>query len=296
MSPAGPTLAVLAHEADGFWSENRLVHLLMARWEAAGWRTRLVTDPDDSAPADIAILHVSLSVVPESLGRLADRYPRTINRQVLDIRKRSYSRLQVGPEGPDPGPVIVKTDANAGGWRELRGAFLSTAPGRLLARVDPRARFYGHALRLESLRPWHARRVPRFQGYVVYPRRDLVPEGVWRNPHLVVERLAAERDGDRYVCRHWLFLGSREVMRRTRSPDPVVKFRGVMERTDDPVPDELRRVRARMGFDYGKFDYGIVDGEVVLYDVNRTPGAAADPGVHVATVDALAPGLDDFLA
>lgn len=85
-------------------------------------------------------------------------------------------------------------------------------------------------------------------------------------------------------------------MRRTRSPDPVVKFRGVMERTDDPVPDELRRVRARMGFDYGKFDYGIVDGEVVLYDVNRTPGAAADPRVHVATVDALAPGLDDFLA
>jgi hypothetical protein len=37
------------------------------------------------------------------------------------------------------------------------------------------------------------------------------------------------------------------------------------------VPDELRRIRADLGFDFGKFDYAIVDGKVVLYDVNRTP-------------------------
>ena len=296
MNRARPTLAVLAHEADGFWSENRLVQLLMTRWEASGWKIRLVTDADDPAPADVAILHVSLSVVPESFRRLSDLYPRTVNGRVVDIRKRRFSRLLVGREGPDPGPVIVKTDANAGGWRELRGAFLSTPAGRWIGRVDPGARLYRHALRLESLRPWRVRRVPRFHGYAVYPSRDLVPRGVWRNPHLVVERLAAERLGDRYVCRHWLFLGSKEVTRRTRSPDPVVKFRGVMEQTADPVPDELRRVREEMGFDYGKFDYGIVDGEVVLYDVNRTPGAMADPRVHAATVGTLAPGLLEFLS
>jgi hypothetical protein len=292
---AAPTVAVLAHPADGFWDEARLVHLLMARWEAAGWRTRLVTDPANPGTADVAILHVSLSVVPEAFRRLSARYPRTINGSVLDIRKRRFSRLLVDREGPDPGPVIVKTDANAGGWRELRGAFLETAAGRRVARLDPRARLYRHALRLESLRPWSARRVPRIRGYTVYPSRDQVPEGVWRNPHLVVERLVAERMGDRYLCRHWLFFGSREVTRRTVSPEPVVKFRGVMERTSEPVPDELRRIREEMGFDYGKFDYGVVDGEVVLYDVNRTPGAAADPRVHARTVDALSSGLGDFL-
>ena len=39
-----------------------------------------------------------------------------------------------------------------------------------------------------------------------------------------------------------------------------------------------------------------VDGEVVLYDVNRTPGAAADPRVHAETIDALSAGLRDFLS
>lgn len=295
MSATAPTLAVLAHPADGFWNEARLVHLLMARWEASGWKTRLVTDPAEPGTADVAILHVNLSLVPEAFVRLSTRYPRTINGSVLDIRKRRFSRLLVDRQGPDPGPVIVKTDANAGGWRELRGAFLETGVGRRMGRVDPRARVYRHALRLESLRPWSTRRVPRFRGYAVFPSRDRVPEGVWRNPHLIVERLAAERLGDRYLCRHWLFLGSKEVTRRTVSHEPVVKFRGVMERTSEPVPDELRRIRAEMGFDYGKFDYGVVDGEVVLYDVNRTPGASSDPRVHAQTIDALSPGLRDFL-
>ena len=30
-----------------------------------------------------------------------------------------------------------------------------------------------------------------------------------------------------------------------------------------------------MGFDYGKFDYVIRDGQVVLFDVNRTPAHGA---------------------
>ncbi len=30
-------------------------------------------------------------------------------------------------------------------------------------------------------------------------------------------------------------------------------------------------MRRKLGFDFGKFDYGIVAGRVVLYDANRTP-------------------------
>ena len=37
------------------------------------------------------------------------------------------------------------------------------------------------------------------------------------------------------------------------------------------MPDELRNIRRDLGFDYGKFDYAIVNDRVVLYDVNRTP-------------------------
>jgi hypothetical protein len=94
-----------------------------------------------------------------------------------------------------------------------------------------------------------------------------------------------------------MFLGDREINRRTWSPDPVVKLRGSrIETLSEPVPDELRAIRRELGFDYGKFDYGVVDGEVVLYDVNPTPGSAQDPRVHAAAIDILADGILPFLA
>jgi hypothetical protein len=271
------TIAILAHRQDGFWDRPRLIHLLMARWEEMGLKSAVVTDPEHPVPAELALLHVSLTVVPEEYRGLTPRYPRTLNGAVHDLRKRGFSRLLVEPGDGHRGPVIVKTDWNAGGVRELRDA-----------------KWWRPAL-LEAARPWSSRRGLPEGGYRVYPSVDAVPRGVWRNPNLVVERFLAERQGERYLCRHWLFLGTREITRRTVSSEPSVKFRGVMERTADPVPAELRRVRAEMGFDYGKFDYGIVDGEVALYDVNRTPGAAADPRLHDETVDALAPGIRDYL-
>jgi hypothetical protein len=54
-------------------------------------------------------------------------------------------------------------------------------------------------------------------------------------------------------------------------------------------------IRRELGFDYGKFDYGIVDGRVVLYDVNRTTGTADDPTCHAETIEILAPGILDFV-
>jgi hypothetical protein len=124
-----------------------------------------------------------------------------------------------------------------------------------------------------------------------------VPAGVWANENLVVERFLAERQGDLYCCRHWLFFGDAEVSRRTMSPDPMVKLAaGNPTPLAEPVPGQLREIRARLGFDYGKFDYGIVNGEVVLYDTNRTPGANADPRMHGQTIEVLSRGILTFAA
>lgn len=275
MSPPRRTLAILAHEQDGFWDEPRLIHLLMEKWTQMGLEIEVVTDPGTPLPADLALLHVSLSVVPPAYQRLAAGYPRTLNGATLDIRKRRFSRLLVERNSPPVGPVIVKTDCNAGGWREHRvsGWWRRKA---------------------ETVLPWRMRRFVRPEDYPVFPEGKHVPPGVWANPNLVVERFAAEREGDRYLCRHWLFLGMREIARRTTSSNPVVKFRGAMEASSDPIPMELRAIREELGFDFGKFDYGIVDGEVVLYDVNRTPGASPDARLHADTVEALAPGIFDF--
>ncbi|HUP18539.1 MAG TPA: hypothetical protein VM778_01150 [Gemmatimonadota bacterium] len=295
MSTRDATIAIIAHRDDMFSGQPRLVRLLIPRWEEMGLRVTVVTDPASACEADVAFLHVSLSLVPDAYSELAARFPRTVNGSVRDIRRRAFSRLLVDQEGPDPGRVIVKTDWNSGGWRELRGEILASTVGRWARPLQPTGRPWRWVSRLEAARPWSRRRALPVDAYPVFPSREAVPEGVWKNPNLVVERFVAEREGPLYVCRHWLFLGDREATRRTVSPDPTVKFRGAMENTAGRVPEELRRVREELGFDYGKFDYGIVDGEVVLYDVNRTPGASADARVHAETVAALSEGILEFL-
>jgi hypothetical protein len=147
---------------------------------------------------------------------------------------------------------------------------------------------------LETKRSWPRRCWLPPDGYRVYGKRDQVPAAVWTNSNLVVERFVSEREGPYYCCRHWLFFGNREVGRRTMSLNPVVKADAKLEALSDPVPDELRAIRQRLGFDYGKFDYGIVDGQVVLYDMNRTPGSTSNPQRQAQTVEALSPGIHAF--
>jgi hypothetical protein len=55
-------------------------------------------------------------------------------------------------------------------------------------------------------------------------------------------------------------------------------------------------MRARLGFDFAKFDYVRHGGRFVLLDANRTPSMPAyvDPGV-AAGQDELAAGLDSLL-
>jgi hypothetical protein len=268
---------------------------MIPHWEAMGFQVAVVTDRDKFVPADVALLHIDLSVVPDSCRRLAERYPLVLNGRVLDIRKRRFSRLLVDRMDSHAGSVIIKTDCNYGGWPEFRKGFLESPIGPLVRRLEIEEAACNKLAWLEARRPWRWRRMLPPTAYLVCAERGRVPSGVWRNPNLIVERFAAERDGSEYCCRHWLFFGNQEVSRRSVSPNPVVKVSGRLEWISDPVPEELRKIRAQLGFDYGKFDYGIVDGEVVLYDVNRTPGSAADPRRHAETIELLSQGLRDAL-
>jgi hypothetical protein len=295
MSAKRPTLAVLTHSTDDFWRGHYLIRRMIPRWEAMGLHVVVVTDADPFVPADIALLHVAPSVVPDGCRRLAERYPVVLNGGVLDIRKRSFSRLLVDRQGPHLGSVIVKTDWNYGGFVEFRRRILESPIGPLLRRFYLE-KYVCHTLALlEARRSWRRKRLLPPRGYPVYAERDMVPGGVWDNPNLIVQRFAAERDGSNYCCRHWLFFGHQEVSRRTLSPHPVVKAGAKIERITCPVPKELRTIREQLGFDFGKFDYGIVDGEVVLYDVNRTPTVTANPRRHTETIDVLSEGMRAML-
>jgi hypothetical protein len=295
MNRKRPSLAILTHWTDDLLRGGYLIHLLIPRWEAMGFQVVVVTDKDKFVPADAALLHVDLTVIPDSCRRLAERYPLVLNGGVLDIRKRRFSRLLLDRPESYEGRVIVKTDWNYGGWREFRKRVLESPIGRLGRRMGIEESVLNKFVWLEQRRPWRWKRMLLTDSYLVCSERGLVPRGVWRNPNLIVERFAAEREGDEYCCRHWLFFGDQEVNRRSISPQAVVKVSGRLEWLSDPVPEELRKIRAQLGFDYGKFDYGIVDGEVILYDVNRTPGSSADPRRHAETVELLCQGLRSAL-
>jgi hypothetical protein len=91
--------------------------------------------------------------------------------------------------------------------------------------------------------------------------------------------------------RTWVFLGDAEECKIFYANQPIVKSPVAVRIEEGTVPDELREMRRQMGFDFGKFDYGIVDGRVVLYDVNRTPVSRITPQ-NTPLFKLLASGVD----
>lgn len=248
-------IAVIWHEADRRRRlSSYLVHVYAQVWRELGHEVEFVFGCDRFVPADLAILHVDLSVVPEGYLDLARRYPRTVNGAVADIRKSVISRHRLGPADDFQGPVIVKSDLNCAGIPERRRDAAGT--WRL---------------------PW-SRPGPRFRSsrdYPIHERLADVPREIFDDPACVVERFLPERDGDLYCVRLYHFLGDRWTCSRLASPHPIVC--GPTHCRVEPAEphEEIVALRRELRFDYGKFDYVVRDGRAVLLDANKTPGAPA---------------------
>ena len=261
--PAIHRVAVITHAKDNFQNSSYLLRRLSSHWEDMGIATIVHSDPaQPPVDTDIAFLHLDLTRVPDAYRAVINHYPQVINGRVLDISKSSFSRQTLARDEHYAHPVIVKTDNNFGGMPELGVRYREGSAGS----------------DLDIQRPW--RRVEALTEYPVFENAAAVPSGVWRNPHLVVEKLLPEQQTDGlYVLRVWIFCGDREIAYKCLSEDPVIKSHNTIRREDlevNELPPALRQMREQLGFEYGKFDFGIVDGEVVLYDVNRTPGAPGD--------------------
>ncbi len=269
------TLLVVSHEDGLFEQSTFMVRGMIPHWRAAGHTVHVREGLADLPPADLAFLHVDLTRIPADYARALARYPRVVNGATRDIDKRSVSANLVARGDGYSGPVIIKTDLNSGGMPE---AFLNR---QAIQKGRP---------------PATPRRVMRGR-YPVLDSVDDVPAEVWLDPDLVVEKFLPERDPRGYAMRVWIFLGDRERCTRLVGPHPVVKGSDVIVREPgQPVPDELRAARARLGFDYGKFDFVLHEGRVVLLDVNRTPTVPANLSRPVAElVEHLAGGVDALL-
>ena len=132
--------------------------------------------------------------------------------------------------------------------------------------------------------------------YQIFPSLRQVPKAIFINPSLVVERFLPEFENELYHLRIYQFLGSRGYCVRLGSREPIVKAQSVVTREEIAVPEEIVALRAELGLDYGKMDFVVRDGRVILFDVNRTPGLILPSERMQASAAKLAPGLEAFLS
>jgi hypothetical protein len=276
-------IIILVHR-DGQFDVAYFLHAIADVWQENGLQVIVQRGPGPHVEADVAILHVDLTVVPPDHLDFIRRYPVAMNGAVADTSKRRISANIVRRGDGYDGQVIIKTNRNYGGWREAD----------LAAR---RSIFRRYARALRRRLPWPLRTELEISQYPVLPSAARVPWMVWHNPDLVVERFQPEMRDGCFCLRTWVFLGDRETNSLSYSKQPIVKSENVIRRdTVADVPDELRRIRRELGFDFGKFDYAIVGDRVVLYDANRTPTLGNFPREqYLPRVRQLAEGIGAFM-
>jgi hypothetical protein len=274
----------MVHKDARFDSPPYLLHAIAEIWRENGWQISVLQGSQQSIKADLAILHVDLTTISHDYLAYLGQFPKVLNGRITDISKQKISTNLVRRGDGYDGPVIVKTNRNCGGQIEEELA----AGTKVLRR---------RALAMRRRLPWSMRSELGYSEYKVFSTAKEVPYLVWLNPGLVVERFLPEMREGFYCLRTWVFLGDRETNSLSYSTQAVVKSVNVVRREVVPdVPEELRQMRRKMGFDFGKFDYSIVDGRVVLYDTNRTPTLGAiSREQYLPRVRHLAEGLKAFL-
>jgi hypothetical protein len=242
-------IAIITHKFDKFSRRSYLLGSILKEVERAGIEVEVTHGHRKLVRADLAILHVDATVVDPEYTALAKRYPRTINLGVRNIRKSLISAAALSRGATWDGAVIVKTDLNARGAPE----------------------FYHNEVAALRGKPAPHPHVTALRDYVLFEHARDVPDDVWSDAQLVVEKFMPEPDPRGFALRTWCFMGRRETCSRCVSADPVVKGSSIISRELVEVPNELRQVRAHLGFDYGKFDFVLRNGRPVLFDANFTP-------------------------
>lgn len=242
-----------------------------------GHRVRIHAKPARRPKADLLILHADMSRVPAAFLDAAEAYPASINGRVADISKRSISQSLLTQGSDWSGPVIVKSDLNAGGVPEV-----------LINRI--------------ARRRWRAPPFPdvrAMRDYLVYDRLSDVPLLHWNDPAVVVEKFVPEVLPDGFGMRTWLFCGPSERCILHASKEPIIKGKNIFRSVPVDVPTEIREVRKELGFDFGKFDFVLHDDGPVLLDANKTPASmrvTPDMAARIAAGNkSFADGIESFL-
>ncbi|MFM8411519.1 MAG: hypothetical protein ACKOCT_14745 [Alphaproteobacteria bacterium] len=262
-------VTILLHRHDVRFKRNGyLLHRMLDSWAKSGVAVRIVRDTQLVTPESVLIPHIDLTTRPPEYAGVLDRFPVVVNRRVSTIAKSSFSTILLRRDDPYDGPVIVKTDLNYAGLPEklLHASIresLAFYAGEAMRTVGLRLRRHLHRDDLEL--PYKPK------DYSVWPTLSAVPRGAFENTELVVEKFLPESWAEGYCLRYTYFLGDREMSFLLKSREKVIKGPNAVSCEEIETPPAIASLRERMGFDYGKFDYALRDGEVVLFDANWTP-------------------------
>jgi len=207
----------------------------------------------DNFPA-VSLMHVDLTELPSHFAILHRHHQHCLNGHVHSIAKPRYSSLAVGADQRTyRGPVIVKTRLNHRGLPELR------------ARV--RRGEFGPAEQLN----WPQLVATYAPPYQVFADAEQVPQTVWDNPRLFVERFAPGSLQLPVVkYRYNFFLDQSFTTRAVFNSllceaDSLLELRFIQQ----PAP-ELLAIREKMQLDFGAIDYFVTASGVSIIDVNKT--------------------------
>jgi hypothetical protein len=284
-------ILVLVHKDDAaFVYFKYLIKLLMKHWEDSGFAVEVARGIDRFVSADVVIPHLDMTIIPDEYRDFLARYPIVINRDVVDISKSRISANILHRDDSHTGPVIIKTDFNSGGLPEQRLSskmhLLRALSSKLSGAIStkPKRGFPNYSA-------WAQIKYLKTSDYPVFPSLQDVPGEIFENKNLVVEKFLPEVQDGWYCVRYYHFLGHQEVSELFRSRREIVKGSDNCELIEAPVPPELHAIRQRLGMDYGKIDYVLRNGKVVLLDVNRTPGICGKGKLAQEIAHVLATGI-----
>lgn len=243
-----------------------LINQFVTIWREEGHDVFYLFGTDQFVPADLIFVHIDLSKVPKSYLEFAGQYPVAVNGKISNINKSTFSQNILRPGDSWDGPVIVKTDKNAAGVPERwRGGLMKKVQNKLLSVLNLRHSDF-HLLSPRIKSPYD---------YPVFDHLTEVPRHYFYHPGLIVQKFTPEMDDGYYCLRYMSFLGDRISCTRLKGKHPVVtgSTADVVEHTIEPH-DEIIEMRKKLNFDYGKFDYVVVDGQPILLDTNKTVGSS----------------------
>jgi hypothetical protein len=227
---------------------------------SAGMRWRVLSRVDREVSASVAIVHVNLTEVPDTLLPSPNSYQLCLNGKAKSIHRHLYSRARIDQESAYAGPVIVKTVLNHRGLPELIHR----------CRSD-----------LQLLRRWRFDRARLMREhcpeYVIYLSKELVPKTVWGDERLLVERFLPKSTSLPVIkYRYDFFLDVTLHMRAVY--DSLLcdhtKVREVSVVRD--IPHAVTEARRSLHLDFGSIDYFVVDDEAVAVDANKTTTCTED--------------------